>query len=234
MTLDVEPDMSLSSAGDTALASGDLRWGVTTAAEARASSVGDWAFRVRDVAVAAIATAVLSPLLVLVALAIRLDTPGPVLFCQRRGGRHGKPFWCLKFRTMTVTEDGPVIRHASPDDKRVTRVGRFLRRTSIDELPQLINVLRGDMSLVGPRPHALAHDEMYGAAIPSYRGRAAVRPGLTGLAQISGHRGNCPTRDTMARRVEMDLEYIARRCFLYDLKILLATPRCVLSCANAY
>ena len=176
-----------------------------------------------DFAVAAAALLVLAPLLLLIALVVRLETPGPALFSQRRGGLGGKPFVIYKFRTMDVREDGDTIRHATRLDPRVTGFGAFLRKTSIDELPQLINVLKGDMSLVGPRPHALAHDEYYGEKIPAYAERLTVKPGLTGLAQVSGLRGEILGLDCMARRVAADLDYIRSWSVMLDLKLLVLT-----------
>jgi len=165
----------------------------------------------------------LAPFLLLVALLIRLESPGPALFRQRRTGRGGATFSIYKFRTMRVTEDGPTIRQASKDDDRRTRLGAFLRRSCIDELPQLINVLKGEMSLVGPRPHALAHDEYYSSIIPEYQLRLLVRPGLSGLAQVLGHRGATPEVESMAKRVACDLEYIENWTFGLDMTILVRT-----------
>lgn len=193
-----------------------------------------WMFRARDIIVACLGLTVLSPLLLAIGVAIRLESPGSSLFRQRRGGLRGEPFWCLKFRTMTVCEDGPVIKQATVNDPRVTKLGRFLRRTSLDELPQLINVLRGEMTLVGPRPHALAHDTLYCNLIPHYRLRAAVKPGMTGLAQIAGLRGNCATHHDMALRVSKDIEYARNKNFSRDLKILASTPMIIASCLNAH
>ena len=155
--------------------------------------------RMLDIALSVLALIVLSPILALATLAIALDSPGPILFCQRRTGLNGKPFGIFKFRTMTVLEDGDVVIQATAGDARITRVGRFLRTASIDELPQLFNVLAGDMSLVGPRPHAIAHDEYYGARIPGYDRRFAVKPGITGWAQVQGARGATPTLEHMRR-----------------------------------
>lgn len=190
--------------------------------------------RAMDVIIAALALAALAPALALIALAVVLESRGPVLFRQRRTGRDGQIFTILKFRSMTVTEDGDKIAHASKNDKRVTRVGAFIRATSLDELPQLINVLRGDMSLVGPRPHALAHDNHYGALLPRYSERFAVRPGLTGLAQILGLRGEIHQLSCMARRVEADVEYAAGWTFRDDLLIIWRTVPMILKRVNAY
>ena len=165
----------------------------------------------------------LAPLLIVAALAIRLDSTGPVLFRQRRGGARGRSFEILKFRTMTVLEDGDTIAHAKPGDRRVTRIGAFLRKSSIDELPQLINVLRGEMSLVGPRPHALAHDRYYAPLVPNYHLRFDVKPGLTGLAQITGHRGDVADVEAMSARIGADVTYIQTWTLGADCKILLLT-----------
>jgi len=165
----------------------------------------------------------LSPFLIAVAVMIRLESKGPALFCQRRTGYRGRAFKIYKFRSMRVAEDGDVIKQATRGDDRVTPLGAFLRRSSIDELPQLINVFMGDMSLVGPRPHALAHDRYYAQAIPLYEQRFLVRPGITGLAQVSGHRGATPDIETMAARIDKDLEYIRRWSIGLDLRILWGT-----------
>ena len=176
--------------------------------------------RLIDILGAAGGLIVLAPLFLVLAAAIKIETPGSAIFRQRRGGYLGAVFDICKFRTMTVTEDGPTIVQATLDDSRVTRLGRVLRRTSLDELPQLINVLKGEMSLVGPRPHALAHDGYYAAAIPDYGARFKVRPGITGLAQVSGLRGRTEEICVMAARVDKDLEYIRTLSLLGDLKIL--------------
>jgi putative colanic acid biosysnthesis UDP-glucose lipid carrier transferase len=173
------------------------------------------------------------PLLAVVSLAIVLDSPGPFLFCQRRAGLNGKTFAILKFRSMCVQEDGAQITQVSKGDARVTRVGRIIRALSLDELPQLINVIIGDMSLVGPRPHALAHDQQYGAVIANYGLRQKVKPGITGWAQIHGARGATPTIDIMQRRVDLDAWYVAHAGLALDLKILLRTPWEVLRSKNA-
>ena len=187
-----------------------------------------------DRGVAAVALFALSPLLVLIALAIKFESRGPVFFRQRRHGICGRPIVVWKFRTMGVMEDGAVVRQASKNDDRVTRVGRLLRRTSLDELPQLINVLEGSMSLVGPRPHAIAHDEHYGALIPTYTRRSMVRPGITGWAQINGLRGETRTNDDMVARVKHDLWYVSNWSLALDIKIILLTPIFGLINKNAY
>ena len=176
-----------------------------------------------DVIGAGAALIVLSPLMLVTAISIKLDSAGPVLFRQRRIGFNGRAFRIYKFRTMTVLEDGPTIQQAIRDDPRVTRVGRLIRRGSIDELPQLFNVLIGDMSLVGPRPHAAAHDTEYEQRIAAYAFRYHVKPGITGWAQVNGYRGETRTDDMMASRVECDLWYINNWGIWRDIKIILRT-----------
>ena len=190
--------------------------------------------RLFDMGCALAALIVLAPALMVISIAVAIETPGPVLFRQRRTGQGGKVFRILKFRTMTVTEDGDVIQHASKNDKRVTRVGAFLRETSLDELPQLFNILLGDMSVVGPRPHALAHDTHYGALLPRYVDRFAVRPGLTGFAQVQGLRGEIHDIDCMARRVDADVHYAASWSFRSDLLLILRTFPMLIKRVNAY
>lgn len=165
----------------------------------------------------------LSPFLVIVATLICLDSPGPAFFRQRRTGRDGVPFLIYKFRTMRVQEDGDKVVQASKRDQRVTRVGKFLRRSSIDELPQLLNVLKNEMALVGPRPHALAHDEYYSLTVPGYTDRFRTKPGITGLAQVSGLRGEVIEIGAMAARIQRDVEYIRNWSILLDLEILART-----------
>lgn len=179
--------------------------------------------RLLDVVGAMSGLIVLSPLLIVIAVIISLESPGSPLFRQRRTGHRGKPFVIFKFRSMRVTEDGANVVQARRVDSRVTPFGAVLRKTSFDELPQLINVLRGDMSLVGPRPHALAHDEQYGAEIPTYVRRFLAKPGITGLAQVSGLRGGTETVADMAARIDKDLEYIRTWTFFSDVRILLRT-----------
>lgn len=166
---------------------------------------------------------VLLPLLVLIALAVVVDSRGPIFFRQTRTGLNGRPFHIYKFRSMRVLEDGPEIVQARKNDDRITRVGAFLRRSSLDELPQLLNVLRGDMSLVGPRPHALAHDRYYGELIPDYARRFRTRPGITGLSQVSNLRGETRTVEEMRRRIETDNLYIETWSIRSDVVILFRT-----------
>jgi putative colanic acid biosysnthesis UDP-glucose lipid carrier transferase len=173
------------------------------------------------------------PLWPLIALAIKLESAGPVLFRQRRRGRYQSVIDVLKFRTMTVIEDGAEVRQAVANDPRVTRVGRILRRTSLDELPQLINVLRGDMSLVGPRPHALAHDNEFARLLELYPDRHQMRPGMTGLAQVTGHRGATVTPGSIESRLAADLAYVKNWSIILDFRILLKTFAAVASGKNA-
>lgn len=187
-----------------------------------------------DVGGALFAIAALALLFMAIALAIRLSSRGPSLFRQRRTGLNGRVFTIYKFRTMSVAEDGDLILHAARHDERVTRLGAFLRRTSLDELPQIFNILKGEMSLVGPRPHALAHDQHYGALIPSYADRFSVRPGMTGLAQVRGLRGEIRRLDCMTRRVAADTEYSAQWSLAGDLAILMRTLPLLISRTNAY
>jgi putative colanic acid biosysnthesis UDP-glucose lipid carrier transferase len=190
--------------------------------------------RTLDVMASAALLVFFAPLLLLAALLIKLESPGPALFRQTRGGLNGARFQILKLRTMHCREDGPELTQAQRGDQRVTRVGRFLRVTSIDELPQLLNVLRGDMSLVGPRPHAVAHDDYYASHIPEYHARYQARPGLTGWAQVKGLRGGTETVDAMRQRVEADIDYIQTWSILKDAKIVLMTIPSLLVDENAY
>ncbi|MDZ5650096.1 exopolysaccharide biosynthesis polyprenyl glycosylphosphotransferase [Nitrospirillum sp. BR 11828] len=169
------------------------------------------------------------PLLAVIALLIRLDSRGPILFRQQRIGLAGQPFHIIKFRTMHVLEDGADVVQARERDPRVTRVGGMLRVSSLDELPQLLNVLSGEMSLVGPRPHAAAHDDYYRARIPNYLYRHNVRPGITGWAQVNGARGATPQVADMQARVDLDAWYVDHASLALDLKILALTPLVVLS-----
>ena len=190
--------------------------------------------RFLDVAFAALGVIALLPLLVLTALAIKLDSPGPIFFRQRRCGFNGQLFHILKFRTMSVLEDGDKIHQASASDRRVTRLGRSLRRTSIDELPQLLNVLQGSMSLVGPRPHALAHDNQFDKSVGNYAYRHHVKPGLTGWAQVNGFRGPTPNIEDIRNRVEYDLWYINNWSLALDCLIMARTVLELTRGQNAY
>ena len=200
--------------------------GTTWAAEIqRAPLTGTEQFvkRCFDVVGAASLLLLLSPLMLLTALLIKLDSHGPALFFQTRNGFNGRAFRIVKFRTMHVLEDGNVIRQVTRSDPRVTRLGRWLRRTNIDELPQLFNVLYGDMSLVGPRPHAAAHNSEYEKLIADYAFRHHVKPGITGWAQVNGYRGETPTTDLMSKRVELDRWYISNWSMWLDIAILFRT-----------
>jgi Undecaprenyl-phosphate glucose phosphotransferase len=179
--------------------------------------------RTIDIVVASVALGFLLPVMVLTAVAIKLDGPGPVIFRQRRKGFNGQEFVILKFRTMSVQEDGAVVSQAMRNDPRVTAVGRLLRSASIDELPQLVNVLSGEMSLIGPRPHALAHDDHFQQIVSDYAFRHHVKPGLTGWAQCNGSRGPTPSVEAVARRVKLDLWYITNWSLLLDFQILIRT-----------
>ena len=178
--------------------------------------------RILDIAVAAVLLIVLSPLLLATSLLVRMSSRGPVFFVQTRSGFGAKPFRIFKFRTLTSMDDGPVVKQVCRGDNRLTRVGRILRRSSIDELPQLLNILRGEMSLVGPRPHATAHTDYYGQLIANYAHRHHVKPGLTGWAQVNGFRGET-TLTQMHARVDHDLWYIDNWGLWLDIKIMLKT-----------
>lgn len=179
--------------------------------------------RAFDIAAAIAGLIVISPLFVILPLAIKLDSPGPVLFRQTRHGYNNETIRVLKFRSMTVTEEGDNFKQVTRHDPRVTRLGRFMRHTNIDELPQLFNVLIGDMSLVGPRPHATSQNETFAQLISSFSRRHNVKPGITGWAQVHGYRGETDTLEKMQRRVEHDLYYIDNWSFLLDLKIIVMT-----------
>ncbi|MEQ8178570.1 MAG: undecaprenyl-phosphate glucose phosphotransferase [Amphiplicatus sp.] len=174
------------------------------------------------------------PLFALIAIAIKLQGKGPILFSQQRHGFNQEVFRIYKFRTMTVAEDGEKIVQASLDDPRITPLGKILRRYSLDELPQLLNVLKGEMSLVGPRPHALAHNHAYAKIIENYSGRHKVKPGITGWAQVNGFRGETSENEQMADRVRYDLDYIDNWSLLFDLRILVLTISAVLFPKNAH
>ena len=190
--------------------------------------------RAVDFVLALIALIFFIPIMMLTALAIKLDGPGPVIFKQRRRGFNGRKFIMYKFRTMTVQEDGSSVAQATRNDPRVTKIGKSLRASSIDELPQLFNVLRGDMSLIGPRPHALAHDNYFEKVLEDYAFRHHVKPGMTGWAQVNGLRGATPTIDVISRRVKMDLWYINNWSLWLDFQILIKTFFEVLRKRNAY
>lgn len=190
--------------------------------------------RAEDIVVSLLMAITLSPVLVLTAIIIKLESEGPVFFKQRRYGLDGKEILVWKFRSMRVSEDSSVVVQAVPNDTRVTRFGAVIRKYSIDELPQLINVLNGTMSLVGPRPHAVAHNEYYRDKVPGYMGRHKIRPGITGWAQINGCRGETEAIETMQRRIRYDLEYIQNWSVALDIRILIKTLLTVLRDKNAY
>jgi putative colanic acid biosynthesis UDP-glucose lipid carrier transferase len=187
--------------------------------------VGGLAKRLFDIAAAAVGLLMLSPALLTIAFLIQLESPGPALFRQHRTGFRGRSFQVLKFRTMRTMEDGTRITQARPNDPRVTPFGKFLRRTSIDELPQLMNVLAGDMSLVGPRPHAVSHDRAFFLVDRHYVLRFVARPGITGVAQINGARGVTETPEQIERRLDYDLDYVSRWSMRRDIGILCLTAR---------
>lgn len=203
----------------------------------RQRPLSDWsalAKRAEDILFSSIALVLTLPIWIVAAAAIKLTSKGPVFFVQSRMGLNNRNIRVIKFRTMRVMEDGAAVVQASKNDDRVTAVGRFLRKSSIDELPQLINVLKGDMSLVGPRPHALAHDKYFGSLVYRYANRHQVKPGITGLAQVSGFRGETPQTRLMSKRVQYDLWYIENWSLLLDLKILFMTPFACLIDKKAY
>jgi Undecaprenyl-phosphate glucose phosphotransferase len=190
--------------------------------------------RTMDIILAASALVFFLPILALTALAIKLDSPGPVIFRQNRNGFNGRQFVIYKFRTMNVQENGPTILQATRDDPRVTSIGRLLRSASIDELPQLFNVLKGDMSVIGPRPHALAHDSLFENVLRDYAFRHHVKPGITGWAQCNGARGGTPSIEQISERVKLDLWYINNWSLWLDVQILIKTFFEVLRKRNAY
>ena len=188
-----------------------------------------------DICLSVMVLMITLPMMGLIAVLVKLDSPGPVLFRQQRFGFNKKPFTLYKFRSMRwETGDDPSVPQARRNDPRVTRVGRFLRRTSLDELPQFFNVLKGEMSLVGPRPHPTPLDNKFAAVIDRYLARHHVKPGITGWAQVNGLRGETDTLDKMERRVEYDLHYIDHWSPSLDLKILCRTLVVVLNQRNAY
>lgn len=190
--------------------------------------------RLNDLLLATFILLLISPLLLAIAIGVKLGSPGPVIFCQRRYGLDGREIIVYKFRSMMVCEDGEHIPQARKDDQRVTRFGAFLRRTSLDELPQFFNVLQGRMSIVGPRPHAVAHNEQYRGLIKGYMVRHKVKPGITGLAQVNGYRGETDTLEKMKRRIEYDLDYLRHWSPRLDLSIIAKTVLVVLKDRNAY
>lgn len=196
--------------------------------------VDGWVKRGFDMIAAAFGLLLLSPVLLLCAILVKRSSPGPVFFRQKRYGLDGKEILVWKFRSMTTCDNGPNVSQATKGDARITAVGAILRKTSLDELPQLFNVIEGSMSLVGPRPHATAHNEHYRKLIRGYMLRHKVRPGITGLAQVEGFRGETETLDKMQKRIEYDHKYIQQWSIWLDLKILLRTCLVVFKQENAY
>ncbi len=190
--------------------------------------------RVTDIVLSSIILVMISPVLLAVAIGVKLSSPGPIIFKQRRTGLDGKEILVFKFRSMITQDNGPVVRQATKNDSRITPFGAFIRKTSLDELPQLFNVLLGTMSLVGPRPHAVAHNEEYRKIVQAYMLRHKVRPGITGWAQVNGFRGETDTVDKMAARVQYDLEYLRNWSLALDLKIIALTVRVLFFDRNAY
>ncbi|MES2149200.1 MAG: undecaprenyl-phosphate glucose phosphotransferase [Pseudomonadota bacterium] len=190
--------------------------------------------RASDIVLGTLILILIAPLMAAVALAVRASSPGPVIFRQRRYGLYGEQFIVYKFRSMTVTDDGSQIVQARLNDQRLTPIGAFLRRSSLDELPQFVNVLQGRMSIVGPRPHAVAHNEQYRKLIKGYMLRHKVKPGITGWAQVNGMRGETETLDKMATRIQFDLDYLRNWSLWLDLWIILKTIRVVLRRENAH
>jgi putative colanic acid biosynthesis UDP-glucose lipid carrier transferase len=190
--------------------------------------------RVSDVVLAAIIIVLVAPVMLALAIGVKLSSPGPVLFRQRRNGLDGEEIIVYKFRSMTTQDNGPVVKQATRNDPRITPFGNFIRRTSLDELPQFFNVLQGRMSIVGPRPHAVAHNELYSQEIKAYMVRHKVRPGITGWAQVNHLRGETDTVEKMRARVEHDLEYLRTWSLWLDLKIILRTIRVAFFDRQAY
>ena len=190
--------------------------------------------RLSDIVLSGLILTLIAPIMLGVAIAVKLSSPGPMLFKQRRYGLDGKEILVYKFRSMTVAEDGDKVVQATRNDQRITRVGAFIRRTSLDELPQFINVLEGKMSIVGPRPHAVAHNEQYRKLIKGYMMRHKVKPGITGWAQVNGYRGETETLDKMEKRIECDLDYLRNWSLRLDISIIIRTALLVVKDSNAY
>jgi len=190
--------------------------------------------RLSDIVLASIILVLISPILLALAIGVKLSSPGPVIFKQRRNGLDGEEIIVYKFRSMRTQDNGAVVKQATKGDSRITPFGAFIRKTSLDELPQFINVLQGRMSIVGPRPHAVAHNEEYRQLIKAYMVRHKVKPGITGWAQVNGLRGETDTIDKMIARVEYDLEYLRNWSLALDLQIILRTVRLVVFDRHAY
>jgi putative colanic acid biosynthesis UDP-glucose lipid carrier transferase len=190
--------------------------------------------RASDILIALVIMVLASPVMLGLALAVKLSSPGPVIFKQRRYGLDGKEILVYKFRSMSSTDNGSVVKQATKNDSRITPLGAILRKTSLDELPQFYNVLQGRMSIVGPRPHAVAHNETYRKLVKGYMVRHKVKPGITGWAQVSGYRGETDTIDKMEKRIEFDLEYLRNWSLGFDLWIIVKTVLVVLNDKKAY
>jgi putative colanic acid biosynthesis UDP-glucose lipid carrier transferase len=193
-----------------------------------------WLKRASDIVLATAILLMLTPVMLVISLAVWASSPGPIIFRQRRYGLYGEQIIVYKFRSMKVTEDGAKVVQAKVNDSRLTRIGAFLRRTSLDELPQFINVLQGSMSIVGPRPHAVAHNEQYRKLIKGYMLRHKAKPGITGWAQVNGLRGETETLDKMEARIRYDLDYLRNWSLWLDLWIILRTVKVVLARQNAH
>jgi putative colanic acid biosynthesis UDP-glucose lipid carrier transferase len=198
------------------------------------TGTNDLVKRISDIVLSTLILILISPLLIAIAIGVKLSSPGPVIFRQRRNGLDGSEIMVYKFRSMLAQDNGPVVRQATKNDSRITPFGAFLRRTSLDELPQFLNVLQGTMSIVGPRPHAVAHNEEYRRLIKAYMVRHKVKPGITGWAQVNGHRGETDTIEKMQARVEYDLEYLRNWSLGLDLQIIVRTIRLVFFDRHAY
>lgn len=225
-------DIAERTIGPVAQAEEPAAWAASTPLGYEAAH--SWGKRAIDILGAALALFIFLPLLCVVALAVRSESKGPVIFKQRRTGHRGRIFTIYKFRTMTVTEDAGDVRQATRNDARVTAIGGLLRKLSLDELPQFLNVLKGDMSIVGPRPHALAHDDFYGERIPAYVDRFRVKPGLTGLAQVNGLRGEIQDLRGMRDRISADNLYIESWSLGLDIAILAKTALIIFRDPQAY
>ena len=190
--------------------------------------------RLSDIVLSLLILVLISPFLLAVTMGVKLSSPGPIIFKQRRNGLDGEEIIVYKFRSMRTLDDGHIVKQATKGDPRITRFGAFIRRTSLDELPQFVNVLQGRMSIVGPRPHAVAHNEEYRKLIKAYMVRHKVKPGITGWAQVNGSRGETDTVDKMKTRVEYDLEYLRNWSLALDLQIIVRTVRLVIFDRHAY
>jgi putative colanic acid biosynthesis UDP-glucose lipid carrier transferase len=190
--------------------------------------------RISDIVLGSLILVLITPVLAAVAIGVKLSSPGPIIFRQKRNGLNGEEIVVYKFRSMTAQDNGPVVKQATKGDARITPFGVFIRKTSLDELPQFVNVLQGRMSIVGPRPHAVAHNEMYRQLIKAYMVRHKVKPGITGWAQVNGHRGETDTIEKMQARVEYDLEYLRNWSLGLDLVIILRTVKSIWADAKAY